>query len=493
MPRAGGGRCGTWPCVLGLMLLLGTVLLRNEPAVAAGFAIDFEGARSVGMASAGSASADDATTLFYNPAGMSFLPRNELLAGGQLFLLHDRFSDAGSTILGGAVPTPGTNGSDAIPPTFIPWLYATYRLNPTLTAGIGLFAPFGLRTDYGPHFVGRYQNQVTAITAINLNPSIAWRPVPWLSLGAGFSVQYVYARLTRGIDFGSACVDTLGFTACSGGFGLQPGRSDGWADFNGESIGFGYNLGVMLRPEAGTRISVAWRSGINQHFGSMKETFGVPAGARALLSAGGTPLAFTGSSASTDLPLPARLSFGLKQAVTDRLDVLLDATLTLWNVLQNTTITASDPVTGASAVIPQSYRNAWRFAAGAEYRLSKRWELRGGVAYDQTPITLAAEQAALPDRDRVYLSAGASFRVSDTWSFDVGYTHVIYVGDIPIDRSTSNGDTLKGSFAGGGNIVAAQLRVQDQYSELVITPDRQPEFLCSSKAIGRGPHRVRVT
>jgi len=459
MPDACGWDKVVRPVVF-LMLLFGSMLLTAVPALAAGFAIDFEGARSVGMASAGSASADDATTIFYNPAGMSFLPRNEVLAGGQLFLLHDRFSDAGSSILGGAAPTPGTNGNDAIPPTMIPWIYATYRLKPQLTAGIGLFAPFGLRTDYGPYFVGRYQNEVTAITAVNLNPSLAWRPLPWLSLGAGFSVQYVQARLTRAIDFGSACVAMLGPVTCGSGFGLQPGRSDGWADFSGDSFGVGYNLGVMLQPFHGTRFSVAWRSGIDQHFGGMTEKFGMPFGARALLAAGGTPLAFTGSSATTDLPLPARLSFGLKQSLTDRLDLLLDATLTLWNVLQNTTIVASDPVTGASTVISQSYRNAWRFAAGAEYRVSRRWTLRGGAAYDQTPIPLSAQQAALPDRDRVYLAAGASFQASRDWSFDVGYTHVIYVGDIPIDRSSPNGDTLKGRCEGGGNIVAAQLRVQ---------------------------------
>ena len=107
-------------------------------ATGAGFGLDYESARAVGTATAGSASSRDASTIFYNVAGLGFLDGNEIIAGGQLFLLHDRFEDGGSTILGGGQAMPGTNGRDAIPPAFVPWLYATRRLSPEWTIGIGL-------------------------------------------------------------------------------------------------------------------------------------------------------------------------------------------------------------------------------------------------------------------------------------------------------------------------------------------------------------------
>jgi long-chain fatty acid transport protein len=429
--------------------------------LAAGFGIDFEGARSVGSASAGGASAADAATIFYNPAGMVYLERNEVIAGGQLFLIGDQFHDAGSTILGGAVPTPGTNGGNAIPPTLVPWVFATYRLNPDLTIGVGLFSPFGLRTDYGPFWKGRYQAEVTGITAVDLNPSIAYRPAPWLSIGAGLDIQYVSVRLTSAIDIGSACVAQLGAAFCAAGFGLQPGGSDAGADFSGDSFGVGFNLGVMVEPLSGTRIGLTYRSGFNQHFSSIKESFSTTASDRIFFSAGGEPLALTGSNATADLRLPGRISLAFRQALNDRLDLLLDATLTLWSATQGTTITASNAATGVTATIPLDYHNAWRFAGALDYRLTDQWSIRSGVAFDQTPIPSWALQASLPDHDRIYLGFGASFKATESFSFDVGYSHVFYLGaSIPINRTSSTGDTLTGRFDVSGNIIAAQIRFQ---------------------------------
>jgi long-chain fatty acid transport protein len=431
------------------------------PASAAGFGNDYQGARAVGAASAGAASAADATTIFYNPAGLTYLDTNQIVAGGELFLLRDQFVNEGSTILGGAIPTPGPSGPNAIPPILVPWLYGTYRLNPDLSVGVGIFAPFGLRTDYGPEWVGRYQNEVSALTAINFNPSIAYRPTSWLSAGLGLDVQYVNIRLSSAIDFGSACVAALGPAPCAGGFGLQPGGSDGQADLSGESIGFGFNLGVLVEPQPGTRIGLAYRSGIEQNFGRIKESFGVPSNARAFLAAGGAPFALTGSNASASLQLPGRVSLALKQTVSDKLDLLLDVTLTLWGVLQSVGVVAATPTTGVSPVIPFDYRNAWRFAGAVEYRIAEPWSVRGGVAYDQTPIPLSAVQASLPDRDRVYISAGVSFRATRSLSIDMGYSHIIYAGGaIPINRTSPNGDTILGKFNVGGNIVAAQLKLE---------------------------------
>ena len=441
-----------------LILLVFIVTATSHAGYAAGFGVDFQDARAVGMATAGSASGEGAGTIFYNPAGLGFLERNEAVAGGQLFLLHDTFENNGSTILGGLQPTPGTNGNQAIPPTVVPWLYATYRFLPEWTAGIGLYSPFGLRTDYGPFWVGRYQNQVTSLTAINLNPSIAYRPVSWLSIGGGLDLQYTSVRLTQAIDFGSLCAGALGPGTCAGAFGLVPGQSDGQIDNSGSGFGLGYNVGVLVEPVSGTRVGLAYRSMINQRISTGRQSFGVPVDARAFLDAGGAPLAFTGSAINTTIRLPARLTFGLKESLTTELALLLDATLTFWNVFDRTSVTAQNPVTGASTVIEQGYRNAWRFAAGLEWKPVEAWQLRTGVAYDQTPIPASAVQAALPDADRVYLSGGVSHQFGDNWGCDFGYSHVFYTRSVSIDRY-ANGNTLKGVFSSGGNVLAAQVRL----------------------------------
>lgn len=456
--RDGNGLFNPRAFFASLTVALATLLVPAD-ALAAGFGIDYESAIPLGTATAGSAAARDASTIFYNAAGLGFLDGNEVVGGGQLFLLHDRFHNSGSTILGGAQPTPGTNGPDAIPPVFVPWLFGTYRLSPEWTAGIGLYSPFGLKTDYGPFWVGRYQNEVSSLIAINLNPTLAYRPVPWVSLGAGLDIQYASVRLTQAIDFGSACAAALGGPACAGGLGLIPGASDGQVDNRASSVGYGFNVGAVVQPAPGTRLGVAYRSDIDQHFSGGRQSFVVPANARAFLAAAGTPTALTGSSISTSARVPARLTFGLMRSLAPRLDLLLDANLTFWHGFDHVSVTAQNPATGASVVIPERYRNAWRVSTGLEWKLDDGWRLRTGAAYDQTPIGSAAEQAALPDADRVYLSVGASVALSKGWAADLGYSHVIYTNKVSIDR-TQSGNTLKGTFSSGGDIIAAQLRVR---------------------------------
>jgi len=440
--------------------LLFVLALPSTAVHAAGFAIDYESARAIGMATAGSASAADASTIFYNPAGLGYLDRNEVLGGGQFLLLRNQFRNEGSTILGGALPTPGTSGPNAIPPSVLPWIYASYRLTPELTAGFALTAPWGLRTDWSPSFVGRYQNEVSSLAVVDFNPTLAYRPTKWLSIAAGPNVEYAKVRLTQALDFGSLCTAALGLQTCGAGFGLVPGRSDGQAENRGDSFGFGFTVGALAEPVPGTRVGITYRSQIDHHFSGADQRFVVYPAARAFLTAAGTPLALTGSGASTALPLPARLTFGVKQSLTDRVDVLLDATLTFWDVFKSLSITADNPVTGASVVTQQGYRNAWRWAVGVEYKpnLNQPWNLRAGVAYDRTPIPLNLVQAALPDRDRIYASIGASYQASPTWGADVAYSHLFAVGPVPISRTGPSGDTLKGRFTFSGDVFALQVK-----------------------------------
>jgi len=177
-----------------------------------------------------------------------------------------------------------------------------------------------------------------------------------------------------------------------------------------------------------------------------------------LLAAAGTPDALTGGTSSTSLTLPARLSFAWREELNPKVKLFASATLTLWHVFDNTVVTPHDPATGAAVFIDQGYRDAWRFAVAADYAISERWTVRGGIAYDETPIPGHLTQAALPDRDRTYLTAGLSYTdPSSNWLWDIGYSYVRYAGRVPIDRPGLTGDTLRGSFDVGGHVIAAQV------------------------------------
>lgn len=438
--------------------LLGALCLVPACAFGAGFAIDFVGARSVSTATAGSASAADASTVFSNPAGLAYMPGNEWMVGGDLFLLRDRFRNDGSTILGGLLPTPGTEGKEAIPTAVVPWIFGRHRLTDQLVLGLGIFSPFGLKTDYGADFVGRYQNQLTSLKVIDVNPVLAYHPTSWLALAVGVNVEYASLRLTQAIDMGSICAAALGPVPC-GGAGLVPGRSDASTRLDAHDVAVGFNVGLMLQPRAQSRFGIAYRNSVRHGFDDAQQSFDVSPAGRTFLTAIGMPNAFTGGGASTDLPLPARLSFGWQETASKQLTLFADAVLTKWHVFQKTVVTPHDAATGAAVVIEQGYEDAWRFAVGGEYKWSDAWATRAGVAYDHSPIPERFIQAALPDRDRIYLSTGVTYASpGGHWRWDLGYSYVHYKGRIPIDRAGPTGDRLRGDFDVGGHVIAAQVR-----------------------------------
>jgi long-chain fatty acid transport protein len=446
------------------LLLIALALGWPRAGMAAGFAIDFESARALGTATAGSAAAADAATIFYNPAGMVFLPRDHAIAGGQVFMFHDRFSDGGSTLLGGALATPGDNGREAIPTKLVPWVFATHMPRPDLALGIGMFAPFGLQTHYGGSFVGRYQNDRSSLRVLDLNPSIAWKPLPWLAVGAGAALEYASVKLSNAIDFGSICLAQVAAQAgaaaaqqACGALSLAPGRSDGQTQVKGDNWSGGWSAGA-IGEWGGLRLGISYRSKVEHRFDDATQTFEVPGNARLFLAAGGNPLALTGSNVRTELPLPARTVLGARHRLDSGLELLLDATHTRWGVLRETEIRPDDDATGFRVTIPQGYRDAWRYAVGVNAPARGAWQLRAGFAYDETPIALANAQAALPDRDRRYYTLGATYRFDRHWSADVAYAYVKYLGRVPIDRAGPTGDRLRGEFDVGGGIIALQVR-----------------------------------
>jgi len=137
---------------------------------AAGFALVEQNASGLGNAYAGqAASAQDASTIFFNPAGMTLLPDAQLVVAGHLIQPSAKFSGTFSAPVGGG------QGGDAGGLAFVPNLYFALPLTSSVSLGVGINAPFGLKTDYDAGWVGRFQALKSDLKTINVNPSIAWK------------------------------------------------------------------------------------------------------------------------------------------------------------------------------------------------------------------------------------------------------------------------------------------------------------------------------
>jgi long-chain fatty acid transport protein len=188
-------------------LVCASLLTVLSPAsLAAGFALIEQSASQLGNAFAGSAAfANDASTIFFNPAGMTRLPAQ--VVGGLHYVLPSTKFDGTATDPAGG-PASGGNGGESGQAGVIPNFYITAPLGDGLFAGLGINVPFGLSTEYDDNWKGRYQGIESELLTINFNPSLAYRVNRHLSIGAGFTLQYIDAKLTQAIDQGSLCVPT---------------------------------------------------------------------------------------------------------------------------------------------------------------------------------------------------------------------------------------------------------------------------------------------
>src|SRR5258706_1811511 len=166
-------------------------------AAAAGFALIEQSASGMGNAFAGAAAtAEDASTIFYNPAGMSQLSGSQFAVAGHAIDLSLKFSNNGTSRAagGGAIPlgpVSGDNGGQAGGTSFVPNLYVTHPINEQWTIGLGVNAPFGLKTEYDSTWGGRYQGIKSEITSYNINPAVSYKLTDTVALGAGVNYQHL--------------------------------------------------------------------------------------------------------------------------------------------------------------------------------------------------------------------------------------------------------------------------------------------------------------
>lgn len=378
-------------------------------AHAAGFALIEQNASGLGNAYAGqAAAATDASTIFFNPAGMTYLPDRQVVLVGHLIKPEARFS--GSSTIGGG------DGGDAGGLALVPNAYLAFRLTPDVHLGLGINAPFGLKTEYDSTWAGRTQAIKSELKTINLNPSIAWQASESLSLGAGLSIQYAEATLSNATNADN------------------PPTSVGVV--KGDDYSWGINLGALWQVNEATRIGLAYRSEVDHTLkGDLKVN-----GATAV-----NPI-------YANLVLPDSASLSLFHKLNPRWELLADVTWTGWDDFDELRIVNS----GGTAVVPtttENWSDSYRYSLGANYHLSDRVILRGGVAFDETPVSDAFRTARIPDEDRTWIAFGAQYRLSPQSAIDVGYTH-LFIKDATIKAGELV--VLTGRYAAAVDILSAQ-------------------------------------
>lgn len=389
---------------------------------AAAFQLLEGNASGLGNAYAGSAAvAEDASTVFFNPAGMTLLPGRNVAFSVDLVRPSAKFDNQGSTVPPGQGI--GGNGGDAGDWAAIPAGYMTWQLTDRLFAGLGVGAPFGLKTEYGADWVGRFHAVKSEIKTVNINPSIAFKVNDVLSIGVGVNFQRIDADLTN-------LVTNPGLAGS-----LARGR------IKGDDTAWGWNAGLMWQVSDTTRLGAAYRSKMDYKLEGTARFTGLNATGNIVATALN---AGRGGDVTADVELPDTATFSVVQKISDRWTMLGDISWTGWSTLQDLTVNRVDGVNVTTEEL--RWRDTWRVAFGGTYAYTDALSLKFGLAWDQTPVRDTTRLPRVPDEDRVWLSLGLQWRPNATSAVDVGYAH-LFVKDAKVNNDGGSA-LLKGTLVG---------------------------------------------
>jgi long-chain fatty acid transport protein len=228
--------------------------------------------------------------------------------------------------------------------------------------------------------------------------------------------------------------------------------TDGYFHVEGDSWGYGINLGLLYEVSQQTRIGAAYRAKVKQEAEgdadfSEPDGIAVPAPIAAVLA---------DSDATAAVDMPASLSLSVTTEVAPKWELMADITWTQWSSFEELRIEFDNPLK-ADSVQPENWDDTYKLSLGFNYRHNADWTFRGGIAYDQSPVPgLEYRTPRIPGNDRKWLAGGFTYSASPALRVDIALAH-LFVSDTDLDTTDeSYGHHLAGSYETDANILSAQ-------------------------------------
>ena len=414
------------------------LLASSLPVGAGGFDVREQSALFQGMSFAGVAAGGTAlSSMFWNPAaagyvgeGITFdstysliIPRADLRATHVAGVPVDDLGAVPPLAAFAGLDTTVDVGRDAV----VPASYMAYRYSNDLVFAVSMNSQFGLGTKPdNTDWIGSVVGRSSKLFSVNAAPTVAYQIAPGIQVGAGVQIQYL---------------DLMRFKAATS---PMPGSPS--SVLEGTDWGFGYTLGVNLTPAPGTSIGLGFRSSIEHELDGSARIVGVPGSA----------------GVQADLELPEKVTASLRQDLMPGLRAHATVEWTNWSRLTKVPVVLDDaflvlPPGQPVASLDFEWDDGWYFALGGEYDYSQQLTLRAGVGYELSPIKDATSRLVqLPDNDRIWFSAGASYKVGDLFgvlkdaTIDLAYTH-IFVEEGEFERYPSS------TLAAGAPVISGDI------------------------------------
>ncbi len=420
-------------------LSIAGLLVVSSHAIAGAFQLWEQDAASVGNYHAGyAAAAYDASTAFYNPAGLTRFKEQQLVVSADSVLTSFKYRGtiAVNTVASGDPQLVTAQGGGY---GFIPAMHYVAPLSDVVAFGLSVDVPFGLKTNYGKSTILRYAATTTSVQVIDISPVLSFKLGDRFSFGVGPDVQVMNGEFNQVATLGGEELDSDGINSA-------------------DDTAYGMHAGILYEVNENTRFGLSYHSQVVHHLSGTSKFTGP------LADFFGTPI--ESARSRLDITLPPYTALSAYHKLNPSVAVMGSAIFTQWNTLQNLVlrnvagVQGADPSTNIVVTIPQHFHNTFNFSVGADYFVTDKVTLRGGLGYDQTPVSDTYRNVQMPDNDRYVIALGSHFQTTPTVGFDIGWTH-LFINKAhvnPPDQVTGDEvTTTNGSVTGGADVFAAQL------------------------------------
>jgi long-chain fatty acid transport protein len=403
-----------------LSIVAAITLLLPCAAFAGGLELYELGTPGLGLASAGEAArAQDASTLFTNPAGMTLLERSQLLVGAQALYGDAHFDRDENTT------TPGSASGN--PVGFFPGgsFFYVNDLTPDWKVGFGSFSYFGLPLDFANKWSGRYYSQDNALLGLTFMPSVAYKVSDHLSFGVGLNAMYGIVQQQVAIN------------------NLDPRLGDGKLDVRDEAWGFGADVGVLYEVNDCTRFGLRYLSEVDLGFEPAPEYTNLGPGLARLLN--GSRRIDMGMTVPTDLMLSGY------HALNDDWALLGSTGWQQWSKFGKVDVAVTSADTERVTTIDLHAKDTWHVSGGVQNTTLKEWVFSAGMAYDSSMFDDQDRPITMPVGEVWRFGVGAQYLMNADVTLGFAY-ELGYAGDMKVDQE-------RGPLAG---------RISGQYGDTML-------------------------
>ncbi len=405
------------------------VTLASTQLFASGFALNEQSISGMGLGFAGrSSSAEDASTVYGNPAGMSRLKREQFTVGAAAVIAKTNLSGSSSS-------TAGSNDGDMVPLVGVPMGFYVKPIDEHWAVGFGVYAPFGLKTEYENGFQGRYFSHDSKVSVVTLQPTVSYAFNDKVSIGGGPTFNRIDGTLSSALD------------------SPIPGAADGKATIKGDDTAVGYNIGILVQATDKTRLGLTYHSMVDYKLkGSTKVDLG------ALNPALGS----RDYDARLSIKTPETVDGSFTHELNDQWTIYGGSTWTRWSRLKSIDVQNSGNfgLAGAGRFSniseQQNWHDTWSHAIGAAYKVNKEWTLRTGFTVDQSPTNNEDRSTRIPTGDRKIVSFGAGWSPTDDVTIDVAYSY-LKEESVKVDLAETGKGNYQGKYRNSAHGIGAGL------------------------------------